>query len=174
MQVNKTLRTVGYAWLQNNTPPSSQELQRFCSQYFSVPGINKVEMVDFVIDSGKPKELGKRTGWKRILEAKAHGQIDMVCIPSMRLLSEYSPESLHIARQLAAEPNPVDVLFMYEGLISSSPEFETAMTFHLAMEDYLQSLRKKGKYMRKLYKEAQLSDVLRPQRILCNRQSMTV
>ena len=153
-------RVAGYAWFMNNPPPTPEQLYRFMMRYLSESGRKEFEFIKLVTDYGRPKSLSKRIGWNQVLEMKRLGLIDMVCIPSMRSLSENPSEPLAIARELSCGPNPVETLFMYEDIISSSPEFDVAMTFHLTLEDYSRELRKKGRELRKLFMEAQLSDVL--------------
>ena len=157
MLEEKVKRVVGYAWFQNNTPPTIEELRRYFVRFFSEPGINKLELVDLLIDCGRPKSLSKRIGWNQVLEMKRQGLIDVVLIPSIRLLSEYPLDTMAMAQVLSYGPNPVEVYFIYEKLWSGHPDFETSFSFHLVTEDYWRELRKRGRDMRKLFREAQLS-----------------
>lgn len=150
-------RIAGYAWFLNNPPPTPEQLYRFFLRYLSESGRKEFEFVKLVTDYGKPKSLSKRIGWNQVLEMKKQGLIDMVCIPSMRLLSEYPSDTMAMARELSYGPNPVEVVFMYEHLWSSHPDFQILYSFHLTAEDYWRELRKRGRDLRKLFKEAQLS-----------------
>ena len=157
MLEEKVKRVVGYAWFQNNTPPTPEELRRYYVRYFSEPHRDKINFLDSIIDCGRPKSPNKRTGWNQVLAMKKQGLIDVVCIPSIRLLSEYPLDTMAMVRELSYGPNPVEVYFIYEKLWSGHPDFETSFTFHLVTEDYWRELRKQGRAMRKLFKEAQLS-----------------
>jgi len=160
MPDDKIKRVAGYAWFMNNPPPIPEQLYRFMLLYLSESGRKEFEFVKLATDYGRPRSLSKRIGWNQVLEMKRQGLIDVVCIPSMQSLSEHPSEPLAIARELSCGPNPVETLFMYEDIISSSPEFDVAMTFLLTLEDYSRELRKRGRKLRKLFIEAQLSDVL--------------
>jgi len=160
MLEEKVKRVVGYAWFQNSTPPTTEELRRYYVRYFSEPHRKKINFLDFIVDCGRPKSPSKRIGWNQVLEMKKQGLIDVVCIPSIRLLSEYPLDTMAMARELSYEPNPVETFFIYENLWSGHPDFQTRFSFHLVMEDYCRELRKQGRDMRKLFKAAQLPEVL--------------
>lgn len=160
MLEEKVKRVVGYAWFQNNPTPTPEQLYRFFLRYLSEPGRTETEFVKLVTDYGRPKSLSKRTGWNQVLEMKKQGLIDVVFIPSMRLLSEYPLDAMAMVRELSYGPNPVETFFIYENLWSGHPDFQTRFSFHLVTEDYCRELRKQGRDMRKLFKAAQLPEVL--------------
>ena len=150
-------RIAGYAWFPNDIQTSADDLRRFFIRYFSEPGHTQVTLVELFIDHGRPRPLEKRTGWNQLLEAKKQGKFDMICVPSLQMLSPYPVDTLSIVRALSAGPHPIETLFMYENLLSSHPDFHMALSFHFTIEDYLLDLKKRKRYMKKLFMRAQIA-----------------
>lgn len=150
-------RIAGYAWFPDNIQPTAEELRRFFVRYFSEPGHTQVKFVELFIDHGRPRPLEKRTGWNQLLEAKNLGKFDMICIPSLHMLSPYPVDVLSVMRTLTAGPYPIETLFMYESLLSSHPDFHIALSFHFTVEDYLLGLKERKRYMKKLFMRAQMA-----------------
>ena len=156
MSEEQVKRIAGYAWFPNNIQPTAEELHRFFVRYFLEPGHTQGKLVELFIDHGRPMPLEKRTGWNQLLEAKKLGKFDMICVPSLHMLSPHPVDALSIVRTLAAGPYPIEILFMYENLLSSHPDFHMALSFHFTMEDYRLGLKKRKRYMKKLFMRAQI------------------
>ncbi len=150
-------RIAGYAWFPDNIQPTAEDLRRFFVRYFSEPGHPQVELVELFIDHGRPRSLEKRTGWNQLLEAKKLGKFDMICVPSLHMLSPHPVDTLSIVRTLSADPYPIETLFMYENLLSSHPDFHMALSFQFTLEDYLLGLKERKRYMKKLFMRAQMA-----------------
>ena len=157
MLEKKVKRIAGYAWFPDNIQPSAEELRRFFIRYFSEPGHTPIEFVELFIDHGRPKALEKRVGWNQLLEAKKQGKFDMICVPSLQMLSPYPVDALSSVRALSVGPYPIETLFMYENLLSSHSDFHMALSFHFTIEDYLLGLKKRARYMKKLFTRAQMA-----------------
>lgn len=157
MLEENTKRIAGYVWFCEDAPPEPNVWRHFFEQYFTAPRPNKIEIVEVFTDYGKPKSVSKRAGWNQLLEAKKQGMFDVICIPSIRLLSPYPQDAFSIAQELSSGPYPVEVLFLCEDLHSSHPDFRTVFSLHLAAEDHIQKVKKKERDIKKFLKEIQTS-----------------
>lgn len=148
------MKVICYANLNSFNSPdniSDEHMKAFFTAYLNNP---ETEIVDVVIDRSSPNIFfNQREGWKKIASLCAKNKIDMIVVPSARMLATPIFDVIKINNEIK-EHYGCGICYLYENLCTTDDNYNLQLQFFSIVESEIEQHKKIEIKMRSTFSEA--------------------
>lgn len=148
------MKVICYANLNSFNSPdniSDEHMKAFFTAYLNNP---ETEIVDVVIDRSSPNIFfNHREGWKKIASLCAKNKIDMIVVPSARMLATPIFDVIKINYEIK-EHYGCGICYLYENLCTTDDNYNLQLQFFSIVESEIEQHKKIEIKMRSTFSEA--------------------
>lgn len=148
------MKVICYANLNSFNSPENitdEQMKAFFTAYITKP---EIEVVDVIIDRDTPDVFfAHRDGWKKIAELCRQEKIELIIVPSVRMLATPLFDVFQANHDIK-EMYKCDVCYLYENLCSADDDYNTQLQFFTFAEDELKKRKRRKTRLREVFAKA--------------------